>query len=902
MRHKSPLSQGLFHLGLLILILSFFSSYSLPLLIIGAVLLTPVILKTTHPIVTVPWRSSIGEESKKKERINSIPAISVLVLVTGLNIASLFFFTPKYEDIFFGLWQLSLIILIVCWGLLHKEALKELFLFFTPLDWTLAITATCTALVLRLYFINEAPLTHFEGVWGLNVLRLMEGEIKSPFHWIGDFPSNLPSYPMSWFLFLLPKDPIFALRLPHAICGALCAFFLYAICKNILKDTAASILASFALAFSAWAINEGIYASNFSMYELLQLIVITFVFVSHNRALSNFTAILGGIACGLLFDMLYSQTTTIIVVGIVFLPVIFSIKWEKYRTAIVQPLLFLYSFLLSVSPTILRLIFEHPFPFARHLQALALDQTTGLAIHGAAPSFLDVLRGAAKFFRIYFIFPSDSFSGGQEYWPPVLDYALDFLFLLGLYFCFLHIRRKIPFFLVSLGLLMYFPFLLRPSSYYRLHATLPVVFIFIPIATSIIWHELAPSFSRKSFHTLQVITVTLLLAYTGIANFNYMQRAMVSKGNRTYGNGENAASSLGNELMRLSHECSPYISKFYARSIPMQFFIAKTKNKIKWFSDINDLPLAVENDLDLCLFMGSAPEEEPDRKIVTALKYYYGKVHSYTLSDTTSHPSPIRIYIVKKADLLAKRGLMSTSEVLEFVNGQVPQCKACSFSGSLVITQSGLYSFRPVGMENVLLSLNDKKINLVDNEKLYLFPGPYKVTLDFTKSDTVPARLVTVVAKKEFDSLLLKSLPFPDYPVQAKVIDAAIDANFLLPLEHSLSNVIDSDHFPMTGPLTLEKVGTFTSTVEGTYRFKVMSSFEVKLFLDGKEILNYIPGSSASPITSALLKKDEKHTISSQTKFPTFHPAAIAYSYVWLSKPGIDSYEDIPDSAMILVQ
>ncbi|MCO6429391.1 MAG: hypothetical protein J5J00_00900 [Deltaproteobacteria bacterium] len=761
-----------------------------------------------------------------------------LLAAAVINAISLLYFKEGSEKIFFVLWQLSLLLLLLSL-VQRKRNLTTFDVTLTRLDLIVVALVTSVSLCTRFALVGVPALTHFEAVWGNDVLAYLYGKVESPFHWIGDFPSNLPTYFMAWSMYLLPDNPVLALRLPHLIMSALTAPLLYLICATTLQSRACGVFVGMAWALAAWTVNEGVYACNFAIYQFFNAALVAALVIGPRRANTALYLGLSGVICGLLFNMLYVQMVVIAAVGLVYL---MEVAWTGAGRRWVTTgrfALFGFAFLLAVSPTLWRVMHESNFPLVRHLEALSLSQSAGLDINPRLSALQNLIAGAARYFSDYFLFAQATPVFTElhlDYWAPLFDRVTNALFLLGLLLCLLKIGTPLPLLLTAMAALMYAPFLLRPASFYRLSALAPIIFIFAGIGLRAVINLLilSPRYHRLS-GIMHAGAAAICIAFVGYWNVGLMSEAVQRKRSYNEREGDLGVTLIGETLTSRDFNCIPFIDRYLYRSVPAKFFLRLRVQPTRWLSSLGELPFAIKGgdiEKDLCVFGLRSKWTIDDKKLEEILQHYYPELKKAELRSGGNRPVVASYYRIPRAAIESRTANLQEA-IEKRVNGE---CTDCIGGQVLLVPEEGPYLWKS-GRSDATLEIS--KVKISPQAPVWLMKGAYEFTIDAGAASADKPALVSHQGSSSADLLVYDGALFRKYAVESEVLPAEREYQTLAPVNNSFTEVTDSLFLPKQSPLQIRRKGRFKAAHKGRHTIRVVSIFDAALEVNGKEVLRH---------------------------------------------------------------
>jgi len=347
---------------------------------------------------------------------------------------------------------------------------------FTSQTFRFLFPVLILAFILRIIFIMKNGFYLDEWYWLDGAKSILNGSVISPFGYVGDFPSNLPAYPVALML-AITKNPMLSVRLVGVIFSLITIIFVYELLKN-LSGIKPAVAGSFLLAVSAWDIhmsNLGYPAAYINpMLASGALLLLHKIKTDKYTILTLFTLAL---LLAISVHLLYIATPLIISAALVL-----AIHWFRKHgtTKVTQALLFSTFFLICLSPLFAKLYKYPQQSIGRHKDLF--QQNITLSEQSKSP----LIYYADQIGLIYndYISGESNFSSGAL-WGITIDPAIQVLCILGLLILIIQlIRRKDdPFWLViifTFFILLLIPLVViyRTGSAWRAYIILPMLYLF----------------------------------------------------------------------------------------------------------------------------------------------------------------------------------------------------------------------------------------------------------------------------------------------------------------------------------------------------------------------------------------------------------------------------------------
>ncbi|MBI5351802.1 MAG: glycosyltransferase family 39 protein [Chloroflexi bacterium] len=428
------------------------------------------------------------------------------------------------------------------------------------------------ALVLRVVPIMNRGLQLDEWYWLDSAKYILKGVVVSPFAFIGDYPTNLPAYPLA-FLLLIVRNAMLAVRLIGVIYSLIAISLVYFFVKKTLGFTAA-VCGALLMTFSAWDIHmSGLGYLNVNISPML---VAAILFLLHQVWEQKYTFwTLFGLAflTAICIHLLYVPTFLAVPVGLVLL-----IHWMRRHNGrrMKEIVLFGLFFFIVMSPIIQKVI-QYPDTISRHSDYL--QQNLHLSSEAETP--LDYYLGQFILVHKDYI-KGDLNVGTQGLWGITFDPLVLALSMAGNILIVIQVLRKKshPFWLVviftfSVQLLMPFVLLYRTESVWRAYPILPLVyliaiFVLVEISCLMKWIARKAMPDRKNLFTVFMAVNLALYFMINLPWFGYFF-SVYAKPEDTYENTTcHAAAELiaqkipkGSVIYMAEELCFPLVSILY---------------------------------------------------------------------------------------------------------------------------------------------------------------------------------------------------------------------------------------------------------------------------------------------------------------------------------------------------
>ncbi|WKZ57523.1 MAG: hypothetical protein QY326_02330 [Bdellovibrionota bacterium] len=548
--------------------------------------------------VSIPPLENHNSQLLYKKAILGVVAIA---LVTGANVL----LVHNWGGSATIAWLAGLVVLASC-GVGSSKHCDRL----SHLQRALLVVIVGAALLLRYIFADGVAIHHFEAIWGLDILAILNGNVRSPFTWIGDFPSNMPSFLMLLPWSIIRHDPT-VLRNYTIFYGALAVIPLFFVVRLLTSHPFGAFAAICAWTFSMWTVNEASHFCNFSIYQLLHLCGLWAVLRGVASGSSRAT-IVGGLIFGVLLDMLYVQMSAFLCVIGMYCAGFFSAGAITRRTYTLHLILFVVALAIAASPTATRYLFLDAHLFIRHESAIQFKEASGLGQTADQGLLSATLLKTAQLIQTYFL--SSSFEEQraffhEPYWPPLLDQAAVVTACIGVMVLALRPLSPITILLFLSFALMFAPVLLRPASYYRLSATAPVLFVFVGIGAASLFRILQSiSFSRRWVAWIGGAVGLGLFAHVAIRQnlmlFMESRARKLEMSSQMYGLG--GAETLGRMITSAADDCAVIVSGPARELKTIEFFSYLAGDRVPslLLLDFRDLPqfILTSEKRNLCMY------------------------------------------------------------------------------------------------------------------------------------------------------------------------------------------------------------------------------------------------------------------------------------------------------------
>jgi hypothetical protein len=332
------------------------------------------------------------------------------------------------------------------------------------------------AFVLRVIPLMNRGLQLDEWFWLDNAKQILKGGVVSPFGFLGDYPTNLPAYPVS-FLLLLVRNPKLAVRLIGVIYSLVDISLVYFLVKKVLGFKAA-VCGALLMAVSVWDIHMSkLGYLNVNISPMLVAGVLLLLYQIWEQ--THTTRTLFGLAflVATCVHLLYVSTFLAVPAFLVLL-----IHWVKNRNSkklLKEIVLFALFFFVCISPLIPKLI-QHPESVARHGEFL--QQNVNLSGESKTP--------LGYYWNQIVLLSQDYVQDNVEFnreglWGITFDPLVQALSILGILLIIIQVIRKksdsfwlVVIFTFCVQLFVPFVLLYRTDSVWRAYPILPIVYLF----------------------------------------------------------------------------------------------------------------------------------------------------------------------------------------------------------------------------------------------------------------------------------------------------------------------------------------------------------------------------------------------------------------------------------------
>lgn len=257
------------------------------------------------------------------KRSVTLKLTSIAVL---LNLFSLYFFyradlasnTGKEGLIASSIWIISIILFIISIFILYpsKKATKNPENTLDLAEKIFFILMLLFALTLRLYKLTHRGIYLDEWYWLTQAKSLLNGEINTPFGFVGDQPSNMPCYIIAMFLAPL-KNVYLAVRLPSVLYSMLNILFIFMFLKEAF-DKRVALISVLLLSTSIWDIHMSQTGwNNITPNPFLISGVILFMYRGIKYH-SERDILISGLFLGISLNLLYVASLSLIITVIYF--------------------------------------------------------------------------------------------------------------------------------------------------------------------------------------------------------------------------------------------------------------------------------------------------------------------------------------------------------------------------------------------------------------------------------------------------------------------------------------------------------------------------------------------------------------------------------------------------------
>lgn len=530
--------------------------------------------------------------------------------------------------------------------------------------WTLWEVALLTGLVLlalffRTYRIDTMPsgLAEDEAPNILDAIKVLEGQVKTPFASGDNWSTSSAYHYMVAFLMKMGFDGFYALKAVSITGGVVAVLMLYLLARTCFHRTVAA-LAAFFLAVSSWQTIHSRLGYNVALEPGLELITMWF-FYRGMRSGRKLDLVLSGIFMGIsMIHIRPVSLTPAILAFLVFHRLVLG--WRHFRRA--QFVSMALPFVLAVLVFLPRAIYVRQNPYtaiSRAREVSLLDSThwseqkqqpVKIAVTNLKDTLL-MFNYRAGFNRLWNVAPFE----------PAFDLVMATFLILGCGYCLSRWRDPACFLLLATVVVMVIPPTLtlplddRPTTRQAV-GLVPAVYIFAAIAIQRTWQGLVRVWPRGKIP--MVVALAALMGYIGLANYRAYFERMANSPEAWYFSGP-VETAIGKYLTRLDGEYQFYVSAD-ASTQPAVRGITYGRAGYEVIERVDDVPIRDPIEKDLAFVFVSSPTRwswAGLASLLPRLQYYYPG-GQYQEFDGIDGKVLWASYMVSKEEALAAQGLM----------------------------------------------------------------------------------------------------------------------------------------------------------------------------------------------------------------------------------------------------
>lgn len=411
-------------------------------------------------------------------------------------------------------WLISVILLSLSIIIIPsiKPAKKTRSIALNLYEKLLLVIILLFALILRLYRLNFIPFCLDEWYGLTAAIGILDGIVKTPFYYVGDFPTNIPAYPAAFFLLFI-KNAYLAVRLPNVIFSILNIIVIFFFLKDAINKKTA-FFSAILLSTSIWDIHvtqRGYLSLGLSLFLISGALFFMY------RALKYYSSrdmLITGIFLGISINTLYIPALISI---IVFIYLIIKLITDKnHKKNLFLSFILLITTFVVISPTLVK-IYKYPeISIGRH-KNWTMQNLQSAGDKGGLAFYFDQFKLRLNDITTY----QENKYNLYGLWGVTLEPPVIILLISGLLYSLIHIFSSLYFILLLDFLIMFVPVVViyHAESWWREIVLLPVIYIISAIGAAFIFNviifllNLLPIFRKKTSLNIPIFVLMIFIYF-----------------------------------------------------------------------------------------------------------------------------------------------------------------------------------------------------------------------------------------------------------------------------------------------------------------------------------------------------------------------------------------------------
>lgn len=337
------------------------------------------------------------------------------------------------------------------------------------------------ALFLRVYHINFYAVFLDDWYWLDQAWKVSHGIITTPFGFIGDQPSNLPTF-LVYPIYILTGKSYLAVRITGIIFSISSLLIVFFLARSFFNKTVA-FFAIFFIATSIWDIHVSkIPWINTTINPLLIFGSLYFFYKSLTKNKLK-DSLLAGIFIGMSINLLY--LSAVHVLSLFFFSIFFLIYNKSKKVTLLTLLMIGFVAFLVFSPTFIKIAKYPTSSIARHKDFINKNVQHSYTNGGLTFYFNQFEKAFSRFISDYSGYKGHFF----PYWGITIEPLIQVLFIIGLLYIIFKIKDKKNQLLILSFLVLFIPVVVleRGISEWREYGFFNHIYLFSAIGMWLIF-------------------------------------------------------------------------------------------------------------------------------------------------------------------------------------------------------------------------------------------------------------------------------------------------------------------------------------------------------------------------------------------------------------------------------
>lgn len=459
-------------------------------------------------------------------------------------------------------------------------------------------------------------------------------------------------YEISFFLMLLPNDPILAARLVNALTGFFVPIVFYVLLKHLVTRKTAFYAALF-LAASTLSIDLSRYIYNFQINTLMGLLAILFTIKACNKRLPRLAIWSAFFTC---INFIVGYVGVILAATI---PVILLLYLKKRLINIKFTFLFSAIFLIFLSIFFVPRMFYIIDSF-HQLKTRYISNNATYAIEKKEENIISTYSKTISKTFDYLIYLPTGLS--NRYRDISISFIEGMLLIVGFAVCIVNIRKKSVILMFFILLITFIPVILSDHiKFYRLVTFLPAFYFIFAVGFIFLMKHLSVFLKLKKHSSSIIVLIFAALISFNNASSYFKEQAS----NKNFWDAQDMGKRalygrIVKSLLAEGHEIYSEEQIIASGSLGGLIYPYKTEN-IHMIKDYHSIPLQKNsfNKEKITFFFNVSHTDQfrsNSTTIISQLKNYYPLGNEQVYYDPNGYPAAI-LYTVKSKDIINTQNL-----------------------------------------------------------------------------------------------------------------------------------------------------------------------------------------------------------------------------------------------------